>query len=75
MKFQSTLVVAALAVAGLNSASAFAPSAALQSRQKASNLNMVATTEIVNGESRPRKTREVSAVGYHLNCVLWSVSD
>jgi hypothetical protein len=70
MKFQSTLVAAALAVAGLNSVDAFAPSAALQSRQKTSNLNMVATTEIVNGESRPRKTREVSAVGYHLNYSL-----
>jgi hypothetical protein len=77
MKFQSTVVAAALFVAGMSTASAFAPSMALQSRQKAqigkSMLNMVATSdatdatsEIVNGDIKPRKTREVSVGSFSL---------
>lgn len=70
MKFQSTIVAAVLCAAGMSTVGAFAPSAAVQSRQKAevgnNVLNMVATSEIVNGEQivnaeqKPRKTREVS---------------
>jgi glutamyl-tRNA reductase len=81
MKFQSTVVAAALFVAGMNSASAFAPSLALQSRQKAqigeSMLNMVATSEIVNGEAKPRKTREerleAASKGLQVHCVGLSI--
>jgi hypothetical protein len=66
MKFQSTLVGAALVLAALESASGFAPSIFLVQRQQRASLgkNMVATeaeTEIVNDvEIRTRKTREVS---------------
>lgn len=64
MKFQSTIVATALALGSLNSADAFASSVAVQSRQKVqpsnSVLGMVATNEIVNGETKPRRTREVS---------------
>jgi hypothetical protein len=71
MKFQSTIVAAALAVTGMNSVNAFALSVSLQIRQKVgangSMLNMVATTEIVDDVDgldeviRPRKTRKVSS--------------
>jgi len=64
MKFQSSIVAAALAVAGIGSIEGFAPSAALQSRSATTSSNvmlqMVATNEVVEGEVRQRKTREVS---------------
>jgi hypothetical protein len=64
MKFQSTIVAAALAVAGFQSAEAFSPSAALSTQRTvgtSSVLSMVATNEVsVDGEVKAKKTREVS---------------
>lgn len=66
MKFQSSIVTAALVVAGLHAGQAFAPSAALLSQKTASlsvSLPMVATNEVsVDGEVKAKKTREVSAI-------------
>ena len=64
MKFQSVVVGTALVLATMDSGSAFVPSSAVQMRQTfAANpaLNMVATEPevIVNGEAKPRRTREV----------------
>ena len=67
MKFQSAIVGVALVIAALESTSAFQLSSSLRRHQIGSThapLEMVATSEIVNGEvngvSRPRRTREVS---------------
>lgn len=65
MKFGASIVMAALAAAGIQSIEGFAPAVVQQSRKAAvsasSNmLHMVATNEVVEGEVRPRKTREVS---------------
>ena len=65
MKFQSVVVGTALVLATMDSGSAFVPSSAVQMRQtfaaKNPALNMVATEPevIVNGEAKPRRTREV----------------
>ena len=65
MKFQSVVVGTALVLATMNLGSAFVPSSAVQMRQtfaaKNPALNMVATEPevIVNGETKPRRTREV----------------
>ena len=66
MKFRSSILVAALAGAGMQATQAFAPLASSKARRTAivsanNALHMVATvTEILDGEVRPRKTREVS---------------
>ena len=66
MRFQSAVLGAALVLAAMESGSAFVPSSAVQMRQNLVStnpaLNMVATEPevIVNGETKPRKTREVS---------------
>jgi len=81
MKFQSTIVATALALGSLNSADAFASSVAVQSRQKVqpsnSVLGMVATNEIVNGETKPRRTREerleAASKGLQVHCVGLSI--
>ena len=64
MKFQSTAcILGALSAACLSYTDAFTPSMTVQSRPSTSSaLGMVATTEVVNGELKPRKTREVSLV-------------
>lgn len=66
MKFQATILAAALGVANFYSAYSFAPSNNLQSRQEfvgKSKLNMVATVDEVvggiDGDMKPRKTRKV----------------
>lgn len=65
MKFRVAALTAAVAVANLGTATAFAPSLSLTQQQQsthmggASALNMVATSEVVDGETKPRKTREV----------------
>lgn len=66
MKFQATILAAALGVANFYSAYSFAPSNTLQSRQEfvgKSKLNMVATVDEVvggiDGDMKPRKTRKV----------------
>lgn len=77
MKFQSALVLSALSAACLPSnlyTDAFAPSMSVRSRPAAgtaaatatSALQMVATTEVVDEEIKPRKTREVR---YYMCCV------
>ena len=65
MRFQSAIVGTALVLATIESGSSFVPSSAVQMRKTfvATNpaLNMVATEPevIVNGETKPRKSREV----------------
>jgi hypothetical protein len=69
MKFRSSIVAAAVAVAGMQFTDAFAPSASLASRQSViasskNGLQMVATNnevevEVVE-EVKAKKTREVS---------------
>jgi len=84
MKFQSALVTAAFALASQNTADAFTPSMAIQSRSRATietKLNMVATTELVNeevnGETKPRRTRqerlEAATKGLQVHCVGLSI--
>lgn len=81
MKFGATIVGASLALASLNTAAAFAPAGLVNTRQHSgeisSGLPMVATTEIVNGESRPRKTREerleAASKGLQVHCVGLSI--
>ena len=61
MKFRSSIVAAALAVAGTKCVEGFSASSVV--RQHASTpahgLAMVATNAVVEGEVKPRKTREV----------------
>jgi len=64
MKFHSTIVSAALLVAGFQSSECFTPSASLSAQRTAvPSLQMVATNEVsVDGEVKGKKTREV---GFH----------
>jgi hypothetical protein len=63
MKFRSSIVAIALAVAGTKSAEGFSASSIVRqhaSTSAQSGLPMVATNAVVEGEVKPRKTREVS---------------
>ena len=75
MKFRSSIVAAALAVAGMQTAEAFSPAAVAQGRQTAqspSALGMVATNEVVDTETR-KKTRQVRFPGDSMStCVVIS---
>ena len=70
MKFQATILAAALAVASFDNVSSFTPSIAVQSRQKSivgdSALSMAVAVDedIANGETKTRKTRKVSSPDY-----------
>jgi len=81
MKFQSSIVAATLAIAGLQSAAAFAPSLSLRTQHGGSRsqaLQMVATNEVVvEGETKTKKSREerlkAASKGLQVHCVGLSI--
>jgi len=79
MKFRSSIVAAALAVAGTKCVEGFSASSVVRQHASTSahGLAMVATNAVVEGEVKPRKTREerleAATKGLQVHCVGLSI--